>query len=361
MVLKPRLRRARRADLALDMSVQAQIVDLLRDLQQRTAWPTCSSATTSRWCGRGETLFLREIWPDARQVLYAEFYYAAHGLDADFDPEFQTPSLGRAIRTLAMRGHIAQAMADADLAVAPTRWQADTFPPPFRDRIEVVFDGVDTDALRPDPEAAFQVPETDIRLRHGDEVLTYVARNLEPHRGIHTFLRALPGVLARRPEAQVVVVGADGVSYGSAPAAGGTWKDAILSGLAQPLDPRRVHFTGRLGYGDYCRLLQVSRVHAYLTYPFVLSWSLMEAMATGAAVVASRTGPVEEVIANGVNGRLVDFFDVAGWEATLGDALARPEALVPLREAARRTVEERYALRTCLPRLIALVEGAARP
>ncbi|MDH3264919.1 MAG: glycosyltransferase, partial [Paracoccaceae bacterium] len=170
----------------------------------------------------------------------------------------------------------------------------------------------------------------------------------------------LPEVLAARPGARAVIVGGAGLSYGAAPPGGGSWKDALLKELGDRLDLARVHFAGWLRYPEFCRLMQVSRVHAYLTYPFVLSWSLLEAMSMGAAVVASRTPPVEEVIEHGVNGRLVDFFDVTGWAAALTEALANPGALEPLRKAARETVVSRYDLGRCLPRILDLVEETAR-
>ncbi len=311
--------------------------------------------------GWGETLFLREVWPEARFLLYAEFYYAARGLDANFDPEFQDPTLSRALRTVAMRTHIAQAMTEADAALAPTNWQANTFPSCFRDGIEVIFDGVDTAQLRPDPEAQITLPGSGKTLRHGDEVLTFVVRNIEPYRGAHIFLRALPEVLKNRPEAEVVIVGGDGVSYGSAAPGGKSWKEILLAEVGDKLDMSRVHFTGRLSYPDFCKLMQVGRVHAYLTYPFVLSWSLMESMAMGAAIVASRTPPVEEVIEDGVNGRLVDFFDVPAWSAALTEALANPDDLQPLRQAARETIVAKYDLQDCLTRILDLVERTGRP
>lgn len=308
--------------------------------------------------GWGETLYLPAVWPDVPILTYAEFYYSPTSLDSNFDREFQAPSLRRDVATLAMRSHIAQAMADSAAALAPTRFQADSFPPAFRQMIEVIHDGVDTAALRPDPGATFQVPDGPL-LRAGDEVLTFVSRSIEPYRGAHIFLRALPGVLQARPEARVVIVGSDGVSYGAMPSGGRQWREVLLDEVGERLDRGRVHFVGRLPYDGFCRLIQVSRVHAYLTYPFVLSWSLIEAMSMGAAIVGSRTPPVEEVIEDGVNGRLVDFFDVPGWSAALAGALADPLALMPLRAAARRTVEERYALKDCLPRILDLVERTA--
>lgn len=307
--------------------------------------------------GWGETLFLRDVWPEARQVIYAEYYYAARGLDSDFDPEFQHGPPERAFGTTARQAHLGHALAQADGAICPTEWQAATFPPAYRGLLHVTHDGIDTARLAPDPQARVTLPDGTV-LRAGDEVLTFVNRNLEPYRGIHVFLRALPGVLAARPDARVVIVGGDGASYGPPPPGGGAWKDVFLPEIADRIDPARVHFTGRLPYADFAALMQVSRVHAYLTYPFVLSWSLLEAMAAGAHVVASDTGPVREVIVPGETGELVDFFDIPGWSDRLAEALAAPARFDPQRRAARRLVQDRYDLHSrCLPRLIGYLEG----
>ncbi|MBR3370740.1 MAG: glycosyltransferase [Rhodobacteraceae bacterium] len=305
--------------------------------------------------GWGETLFLREIWPDARHLTYAEFYYASKGLDVGFDPEFSRNDISGQFSVVARQAHLALSMVQADAAVSPTEWQADSFPAPFRDKITITHDGIDTDYLTPDPLARYQVPGGPL-LYAGDEVLTFVARNLEPYRGAHIFLRCLPDVLAARPGVHVVIVGGDGASYG-APPRHGSWKDQFLREVQGRLDMSRVHFTGRVPYGDFMSIMRISRVHAYLTVPFVLSWSLLEAMSMGACIVASRTGPVEEVITDTENGRLVDFFDVDRWSEMLVDALEAPHRYDRMRDAARRTIVENYDLkRVCLPRLIRFVE-----
>ncbi len=305
--------------------------------------------------GWGETLFLREIWPEARQLVYAEFYYATEGLDVGFDPEFSPITLPVRMNVVARQAHLALPMLQADAALSPTEWQADTFPPEFRHKITITHDGVDTDTLKPDPQASYRLPDGRA-LRAGDEVLTYVARNIEPYRGSHIFFRALPAILAARPEAQVIIIGADGASYSAAPKEG-TWQDVFVNEVRARLDMSRVHFVGRLPYNEFLSVLRIGRAHAYLTVPFVLSWSMLEAMSLGAMVIGSRTGPVEEVIRDGVNGRLVDFFDIEGWSEALCDALARPDHYMPMRQAARRSVVENYDLkRICLPRLIRFVE-----
>ncbi len=309
--------------------------------------------------GWGETMFLKEVWPEARLLSYAEFFYRPEGLDAGFDPEFSKLDLDRRLRLVAQQPHLRHALGVANAVIAPTVWQASMLPREYRDKLSVVHDGINTEKLTPDPQASFQVPDSTLTLTAGDEVLTFVNRNLEPHRGYHIFMRALPAVLAARPNAQVVIVGADQRGYGAVPADGRSWKEIFLSEVADRIDQSRVHFTGRLPYESYCNLMRVSRVHAYLSYPFVLSWSMLEAMSMGAHVVGSRTAPVQEVITHGENGQLVNFFDVDGWSNTLIDGLANPAAHDGLRAAARRTVIDRYDLKTkCLPRMIEFVETA---
>ncbi|MBZ4024046.1 glycosyl transferase family 1 [Rhodobacter sp. TJ_12] len=308
--------------------------------------------------GWGETLFLREVWPEAKLLVYAELMYKTTGLDTDFDPEFAKSALENRISTTARAAHLIQSIVQADAALSPTEFQAATFPPELRAKITICHDGVDTARLVPNPQASYTVPGTDLTLRAGDEVLTFINRSLEPYRGYHSFMRALPDVLAARPEAQVLIIGEEGQSYGGAPPEG-SWKQKFLDEVKDRLDLNRVHFLGRVPYPDFISIMQLGRVHAYLTYPFVLSWSLMEAMAAGAMVVASDTAPLREVITDGVNGKLVDFFDIKGWSAALTDALANPERYQPMRQAARASIIEKYDLETrCLPRLIDFVETA---
>lgn len=311
--------------------------------------------------GWGETLFLKEVWPEARLIVYAEFYYSGRGRDVGFDPEFDAPAdaFDPVMIAQARAAHLGQALLHADAGVAPTQWQADSYPLPLRRMIAVVHDGIDTAALRPDPAARAVLP-SGRSFAAGDEVLTFVNRNLEPYRGYHVFMRALPAVLAARPQAQVVIVGGSEVSYGRPPPEGRSWKDVFLAEVADRLDLSRVHFAGRVPHATFVALMQVARVHAYLTYPFVLSWSMLEAMACGALVAGSDTAPVREVIAHGRNGLLVPFFDIDAWAAVLTDALADPGRHAALRPAARQTVIDRFALSDCLPRLIHLVETAAR-
>ncbi len=308
--------------------------------------------------GWGESLFLKDVFPGAKMLALLEFFYATRGLDFDFDPEFHKPDAVRDARLRAKNAHLLMALTDMDRGLSPTEFQKRTLPEVYRSKVSVIFDGIDTDVVKPDPAASVRVGEKDFRA--GDEVLTFVNRNLEPYRGYHIFMRALPQILKRRPNAQVLIVGSDGVSYGAAAPAGKTWKQIFFDEVKNKIDVARVHFLGRLPYEQYLKVLQVSACHVYLTYPFVLGWSCIEAMSTGCLVVGSRTPPVEEAIAHGKNGVLVDFFDVAGLSAAACDALAQPKKFVVLRDAARKTALERYDLaKVCLPRQVKLVEELA--
>ncbi|MCZ7676913.1 MAG: glycosyltransferase [Roseovarius sp.] len=303
--------------------------------------------------GWGEPMFLRDVWPDARLGLYCELYHPADYPHMNFDPEFEAQDPDTRplrIRMKNLNNHIHFPVATA--GISPTRFQADTFPMPFRDRITVCHDGIDTALARPDTAARFE-PDGGPALSREDEVVTFVNRNLEPYRGYHVFMRALPRLLRERPRARVVILGGDEVSYGNAPPRGTTWKRIFIDEVRPRIsdaDWARVHFLGRIPYDGFLRLMQVSRVHVYLTYPFVLSWSLMEAMSCEAAIVASDTAPVREVIREGETGRLVDFFDGDALVGRVCELLDDTDQRRALGAAARRHMVESYDLQTiCLP------------
>lgn len=308
--------------------------------------------------GWGEALFARDVFPGARLILQAEHFYDPASADVGFDPEFarRDPLHRLSLRT--RNAAMLVSFAAADLLVAPTRWQASRFPDVLQSRLRVVHEGIDTRLAAPDPSASVSLGRDDVVLKVGDEVVTFVNRNLEPYRGFHVFMRALPDILRARPNARAVIVGGEDVSYGPRSPTGRSWKSIYLDETRDRLPMDRVHFVRRISHHLLVRLMQVSAVHVYLTYPFVLSWSMLEAMSAGAFVIGSRTAPVEEVITDGENGRLVDFFDRDGLAAAAIEALTHPDRLRAVRAAARRTVLERYDLETrCLPAWLRLVDG----
>jgi len=301
--------------------------------------------------GWGEGLFVRDVFPAARIIAYAEYYYGGTGSDSQFDPEFATlDSLAEAQRIRLRNTHLLHAIAEADAGLAPTEFQRARHPVWFRERTTVIHEGIDSRRFQPNPRACVRLARASVVLRPGDEVVTFVARHLEPYRGYHIFMRALPALQRLRPHARIVIVGGNGVSYGAEAPAGDSWKDIFRREVAPRLDMSRVHFVGRLPHAGLTELMQVSAVYTYLTYPFVLSWSLMEALSVGCLIVGSRTGPVEEVIKHGHNGLLTDFFDPDALAHTIAEAASRQGELADLRTAARQTILSRYELHNhCLP------------
>ncbi len=306
--------------------------------------------------GWGETLFIKEVFPDVPLLANFEFYYHARGVDVGFDPEFVS-IFNEPARLRARNATNLMAFTAADWGHTATRWQHSLYPPELRPRISVLHEGIDTDRVCPNPDATFTLPATGRELSAQDEVITYVARNLEPYRGFHVFMRSLPELLNRRKNAQVVILGGDDVSYGAPAPPQSTFREMLLKELKGKLDLKRVHFLGLMDHSAYLNLLQISSVHVYLTYPFVLSWSMIEAMACGCLIVGSATPPVLEVLEDGTNGLTVDFFDTAKIAERTEYALAQAEQLRPLRAAARRLAVEQFDLkRVILPRWMALFD-----
>ncbi len=305
--------------------------------------------------GWGDAYFLRDFFPGAKVVGLFEYYYHARGADVGFDPEFPA-SLDDIFRVRTLNATQLLALDSCDEGFCPTQWQRSRFPEAWQQRLGLMHEGVDTQAVSPAPDAEVHLSDG-TTLRAGDEVLTFVSRNLEPYRGYHIFMRALPAILAARPDCHVVIVGANGAAYGPLPRTGGSYRQRYLDEVADTLDMSRVHFTGTLPHAEYVKVLQISRLHVYLTYPFILSWSMLEAMAAGCLVLTSATPPVEEVITEGENGLLFPFHSPRMLAARAIEALANPSGYDELRKAARQTIIERYDFETVsLPAYKRLIE-----
>jgi glycosyltransferase involved in cell wall biosynthesis len=305
--------------------------------------------------GWGESLFLKSVWPNAKLKLYAEFFYHVSGADVGFDPEFLSTDRADSGRVALKNANNFLQFHQADSGISPTHWQASTFPPYIRDKITVVHDGIDTGLLSPNPSVSFPL-DNGKSLTRDDEVITFVNRALEPYRGFHVFMRSLPKLLAARPNASVLIVGKEGVSYGAQPPNGKSWKTIFSEEVLPQLTPQqreRIHFLGTIDYPRFINLLQVSRVHVYLTYPFVLSWSLLEAMSCGCSIVASDTQPLHEAIKHDETGLLVDFFDHDALADSVTRLLDDEDTRVRLGKAAREFAIENYDLKSvCLPKQI---------
>lgn len=298
------------------------------------------------------------MFPNTRLVHFCGWFYNApaegHGLDPDwpgadigFDPEFPVTFNDRA-RIRAWNALHLLNLENCDAAISPTHWQKAQHPTAYLDKITVAHEGIDTENLGPDPSAAIKLPNmhnAGTVLRAGDPVITYVARNLEPYRGFHQFMRALPAIQKEHKTCHTVIVGGDDVSYGRRPEGAKHWREKMLQEAGSQLDPTRTHFLGKVPYEGYKRVLQVSAAHVYLTYPFVLSWSMLEAMATGSLVIGSDTAPVRDVLRDGANGRRIQRFGVASMANRALQSLTGPtEINIALRNEAVGTGRLQYGI-----------------
>ncbi len=305
--------------------------------------------------GWGESLFVKDVFPDAALLNYFEFYYHSSGSDVGFDPDYKV-TLNDLCRIRVKNTNNLLSLEACDAGVSPTRWQRKQFPPEYLYKIAQIHEGIDTKIAAPNPDAKVKLPDGRVLTRN-DEVVTYVARNLEPYRGFPSFMRAVPEICRRRPNAHIVIVGGDGVSYGRKLPKGETYRAQMLKEVK--IDPGRVTFAGYLPYEKFLRILQASSVHVYLTYPFVLSWSMLEAMSIGCLVIGSDTPPVTEVLADGKNGLLVDFYSPQQIAERIDEVLDHKDRMARIRKAARETILERYELNNCLKKHVKLIKQLA--
>lgn len=310
--------------------------------------------------GWGEMLFLRDIWKSSPILSYQEFFYNVNGFDFDFDQEFQPePTWMDAARIRIKQVNQKVNLDLSNWCVTPTQFQRSSFPRESRSKISVIHDGIDTKLLRPArTKDDFRLSDSTV-LSSNSSVITFVNRRLEPYRGFHTFSRAIPAIQNGFPDTHIVIIGrTKGVSYGSA-CPNGEWKDYFLSRIRGEYDESRVHFTEAIPHSDFVRLMQRSDVHVYLTYPFVLSWSLLEAMACECAIVGSKTGPVMELIRHEENGLLVDFFNPDELANAVIRLLKDKKTAAEFGRKARQDIKSQYELEKCLSRHMSLISLVA--
>ena len=314
--------------------------------------------------GWGETFLIKEIWPDVKLLSYFEFYYNTINSDVDFDtnePHYPKPNLELFSRLRARNAPGMMSYLDSDLLISPTKFQKSTAPKILHKKINVIHDGIDTDIIRPvsTGDITLTLPtEEKVKLSKDNKIITFVNRNLEPYRGYHSFMRSLPKIHEKHPDAYVLIIGGDKVSYGSNSNTGESFKDIYFNEVKNDLGIQEKFYFLEGLIMAILKILALSSVHVYLTYPFVLSWSMLEAMALEALIIGSKTAPVEEVIKNKKNGLLVDFFDVEGLSKLVIDVLDNPEKYKLMKKNARKTIVNNYDLKSIsLPKQLELVES----
>ena len=303
----------------------------------------------------GNSMFFKDIFPNTPILLFCEWYYNARNSDIDFVNKNLNEDKLASIRC--KNAQFLIELEACDKGICPTNWQKKQFPKIFHNKIEVLHDGIDTDYFVPNENAVLEIPNTNIKLSKKDKVVTYATRGMEPYRGFPQFMYMIEKLLKKRDDIKIVIGGQDRVCYGAAPKSG-SYKELLLKKL--DLDLSRVHFVGGLPYGEYKKLLQISSAHIYLTYPFVLSWSMLEAMSAGCIVIGSKTPPVEEVIEDNRNGLLVDFFNIDELLNQVGYVLDNQDKLEIVRKNARETIIKKYDLKMLLPRHIKTIKAIAR-
>jgi glycosyltransferase involved in cell wall biosynthesis len=304
----------------------------------------------------GEALYIKDVFPSTKLIGFFEFYYKAFGRDTDFDPEFPQV-LDDVLRIRNKNTTHLLSLEAVDMGVCPTQFQKDTFPQEFQHKLHLIHEGVNTELATPNAKASFRLPNG-ATLTASDEVITYVSRNLEPYRGFHQFMRVAELICKRRPNTHILVVGGDEVSYGRKLAKGESWRQKMLKEVK--IDNSRVHFLGKVSYQHYLQVLQISSAHIYLTVPFVLSWSMLEAMSAGCVVIASNTAPVTEVIQHEKNGILVDFFSPDEIANTINKVLDHPKKHQKMRQAARKTILDKYNIEQGINQYMNLFKASDR-
>ncbi|MEM9704441.1 MAG: glycosyltransferase [Pseudomonadota bacterium] len=295
--------------------------------------------------GWGPGMYAKDVWPRTKTVGYYEWYYNTPAPDVSYLDD-RAPSPDICARSRSKNAPILMDLASCELGVCPTAWQQQQFPGCFQDKLTTHHDGIDTDYYHPLPFRPTSLKVGDVSVPEGSEIVTYVARGMEPYRGFPQFMAAFADLQRLRPNAHAVIVGEDRVAYGRQLPDGQSHRKLAFENL--DLDESRVHFTGYLSRADYRTVLMCSALHVYLTVPFVLSWSMMEAMSAGCLLVASDTQPVREVMGE-KEGFLVDFRDRTALADAMDEALSDAAGFPEKRAAARQAILDRYSMKKIFP------------
>lgn len=301
--------------------------------------------------GWGSSMFIKDVFPEVPFICYCEWFLNPENSHLDFDGT--KLALKDRAKLRCDNAHVLTTLSLCDGAISPTNWQKSQFPKELQNKITVIHDGVDVGLFEPNKDVKFIIKDKNLELTTNDEVITYGTRGLEPTRGFPQFMEAISILLKKRPNAHFVIAGDDTVCYSYRTES--TYKKKMLEKF--DIDLKRVHFVGTLPYNDYAKFLQVSSCHVYLTYPFVLSWSILDAMSAGCCIVGSNTQPVQEVIEDNYNGLLCEFFDVNQLVEKIEYTLGNKDKMVSIRNNARNLMLDKYDLLKTVPQQINFLQG----
>ena len=305
--------------------------------------------------GWGELLFLKEVWPETKYLSYVEFFYNLENSDIDFDDTVfmdKSPYIRR--KLIARNSAFLSQYLISDRMITPTNFQKNTFPDILKKNIKVIHEGIDTEKLKPSLNSYITIDKK--KFTKKDKIVLFISRCLEPYRGYHSFIRSIPGILKEHPDAKIFIIGGDQKGYGAEPEEGTTHRENFFNEIKDKVDISNIYFLGLIDYEAIRACYQIATLHVYLTYPFVLSWSMLESMSCEGLIVGSDTGPVSEIITHKKNGLLVDFFNYEEISSRINSILDDPQKYLSIRKNARKTILKNYDLWTkCLPRQEALI------
>lgn len=302
--------------------------------------------------GWGTSVFIKDIFPNVPLLTYFEWYRDTKNLEFDLDGipiDEATRGLLRCNNT-----HVLMSLNSCDAGISPTLWQKSQFPKEYQDKIKIIHDGIDTNYYMPDKNAKLSIKSENLEFTKDDEIITYGTRGMEPCRGFPEFMKAVNKLLEKRPNTHFVIAG-DDISCYSENNTNESYKELMFKEL--DFNMNRVHFVGKLPIEEYRKFLQISSAHVYLTQPFVLSWSMLEAMATGCCVIGSNTEPVLEVIEDNINGLITEHSNIDDLVAKIEYALDNKDKMEKIRGNARNTIIEKYDISKTLPKQMALIHS----
>lgn len=300
----------------------------------------------------GQTMFMKDVFPDVPLLCYFEWFYNAKGGDVGFDG--RQPNVDELAKLRTKNSHLLIDLYSCDGGICPTKFQAKQFPKEFQHKIKILHDGIDTDFCSPKEDTKFVIEDKNLTLTKNDEVVTYATRGMEEYRGFPQFMEAISILMKKRPNLQVVIGGEDRVCYGPQ-ILGTTYKKRMLEKL--DLDLSRIHFVGSLPFNKYVDLLRISSAHVYATYPFVCSWSLLDSMACACPIVASNTEPVTEFMTDKKTGLLFDFFNIKQEVEQIEYALEHKDEMSQYGRNARQVILDNYQLKELLPKHIEYIKS----
>jgi glycosyltransferase involved in cell wall biosynthesis len=319
--------------------------------------------------GFGSTLFLRELYPNVPEVNLFEYFYNPDSPDGDMNFRHDLDTVVEDMHRQRARCRNAMTLLDLNhctAAYTPTRFQHSLFPREYASKLQVVHSGVDRGVFysddgraRPNPPLAGMRRIAGISLPTTTRIVSYASRGFESIRGFDLFLRSAKLLMQRYPDVLFFVVGSDRAGTSDYENIGEhkSFKEWALA--QEEYDLTRFVFTGQLRPSDAAELFRATDLHIYLTVPYVLSGSMLEAMSCGAVVLGSSTAPVREVIADGQNGILVDFFDIESIASKAAAVLEDPVSYRSMGRLAEQTVIEHYSLEVVLPQLVNLYRESA--